>query len=290
MGVPAQEDDYIAEITERIFLEPIRFALQPEVRDLYMPVAGVAHNIAIVSIDKQYDGQPHKVASALWGAGQMMFNKALVVAPAECNIRNTSELSRLMSNLKPCEDIIFSNGILDVLDHATATCGVGGKIAFDITQRHEERGATMPSDLQYMQGVEIDSSAVGEWSVLIVRALPDMDIEEFITKNNFEGVNFIALFDSTTAHLSHEELLWLAGGNVEVGRDCHLINNVLVVDARSKRPNMGRNPKRFPNVVTSSEQTIALVDRRWKEYGLGEFVESPSLRYRRLLLSEGAEW
>ena len=50
------------------------------------------------------------------------------------------------------------------------------------------------------------------------------------------------------------------------------------------------NPGRFPNVVTASEATVALVDRRWPEYGLGAFVGSPSRRYRRLLLSDGAQW
>ena len=52
----------------------------------------------------------------------------------------------------------------------------------------------------------------------------------------------------------------------------------------------GGNPARFPNVVTASEATVGLVDRRWTEYGLGAFVESPSRRYRRLLLSGGAQW
>ena len=64
----------------------------------------------------------------------------------------------------------------------------------------------------------------------------------------------------------------------------------LVIDARSKRPGEGGNPARFPNVVTASEATVGLVDRRWTEYRLGAFVESPSRRYRRLLLSGGAQW
>ena len=64
----------------------------------------------------------------------------------------------------------------------------------------------------------------------------------------------------------------------------------MIIDARSKRPGYGNNPKRFPNVVTSSPETIALVTERWAEYGLGEFIESPSRRYRKLWLSDTAEW
>ena len=81
VGVPPMEDAYIAKATERIFLAPIRLAVQPEVRDLYMPEEGTAHNIAIVSIAKRYLGQPNKVAQGLWGAGQMMFNKYLLITP-----------------------------------------------------------------------------------------------------------------------------------------------------------------------------------------------------------------
>ncbi|MBP3356604.1 MAG: menaquinone biosynthesis decarboxylase, partial [Rikenellaceae bacterium] len=75
VGVPPQEDAYVAEATERIFLTPMRLALQPEIEDLYMPPAGVAHNIALMSIDCRYRGQAEKVAHSMWGAGQMMFNK-----------------------------------------------------------------------------------------------------------------------------------------------------------------------------------------------------------------------
>ena len=64
----------------------------------------------------------------------------------------------------------------------------------------------------------------------------------------------------------------------------------MIIDARSKRPGYGNNPKRFPNAVTSSSETIALVDDRWQEYGLGDIIESPSRRYRKILLSDGAEW
>ena len=62
VGVPPQEDAYIAEATERIFLAPIRLAVQPEVRDLWMPVEGTAHNLAVLSVDSRYTGQAHKVA------------------------------------------------------------------------------------------------------------------------------------------------------------------------------------------------------------------------------------
>ena len=84
--------------------------------------------------------------------------------------------------------------------------------------------------------------------------------------------------------------MWIAAANTDPKRDIRLSNDIMVIDARSKRPGYGSNPSRFPNVVTSSPETINLVDKRWSEYGIGEFVESPSSHYRKLLLSDTDQW
>ena len=68
------------------------------------------------------------------------------------------------------------------------------------------------------------------------------------------------------------------------------MGNTLTIDARAKVPGAEGNPTRFPNVVTSTEDVIEAVDRRWAEYGIGEFIDSPSRKYRKLLLSDKAEW
>jgi 4-hydroxy-3-polyprenylbenzoate decarboxylase len=139
VGVPPQEDAWFAAATERIFLPPIRAALQPEVRDLHMPTAGVAHNLAIVAMESSYAGQPEKVASALWGAGQMMFNKVLVAAPADFPVRDAEAVRGLLRGIDPARDMIFGHGVLDILDHATATPGRGGKLLIDATDLNYER-------------------------------------------------------------------------------------------------------------------------------------------------------
>ena len=141
VGVPPEEDAYIAKATEKIFLAPIRLAVQPEVEDLWMPTAGTAHNLAVVSIDKRYCGQAHKVAQALWGAGQMMFNKYLVITSAETPIRSFGALAALLRRCDLRQCMIRSEGILDVLDHATATCGFGGKVSYTCTKEYTVDGS-----------------------------------------------------------------------------------------------------------------------------------------------------
>ena len=300
VGVPPQEDAYIAEATEKIFLAPIRLAVQPEVKDLWMPVEGTAHNLAIVSIDKRYEGQSHKVAQGLWGAGQMMFNKYMVVASAEYDIRSFATLGRLLRRADLQRDIIRSEGILDVLDHATATCGFGGKMAVDLTSidiNSEVPPIAEPRMARPCGGVSLfDTRFVKEYGLLLLFAQENrperVDVTEYLAKNNIEGMKYIALFDYQAAEsMTMSDLLWLAMANSDPRRDVSMLPcGSLLLDARSKHPGVGDNPKRFPNVVMSSLETICLVDERWAEYGLGEMIASPSRRYRKLWLSPRAEW
>lgn len=298
VGVPPMEDAYIAKATERIFLAPIRLAVQPEVRDLYMPIEGTAHNIALVSIAKRYLGQAGKVAQGLWGAGQMMFNKYMAIASEQCNIRSTEEVLDLLARIDLKRDLIWTEGILDVLDHATATTGYGSKLAIDLTEveRNEPLEFRVPRTAQPTGGVELFNTAYAKrWGILVLYAEREwresVDVEAYITKNGFEDMRYVVLFDRGAAgSMRGEDLVWLAAANTDPKRDIRIAGNTLIIDARSKRPGYGGNPPRFPNVVTSHPDTIHYVDERWAEYGLGECVESPSRRYRKLWLSDKADW
>lgn len=295
VGIPPMEDRYLAEATERIFLAPIRLAVQPEVRDLWMPPAGTAHNLAVVSIERRYAGQAHKVAQALWGAGQMMFNKYLVVAPAETDIRDLGALARAVRRFDPGRGLIRSEGVLDVLDHATATNGFGGKAAFDLAQCGDEPCPGLPARWRYVGGIEgADTSLVAEWSALQLFAPREAgrpDVGAFAGANALRGVKYAILFDLEARDATTPfDRVWLAAANTDPRRDLWCEAGILWLDARSKRPGMPGNPDRFPNPPTSRPETIARVDARWEEYGVGERLPSPSERYRALRLSDQAAW
>ena len=300
VGVPPQEDAYIAEATERIFLAPIRLAVQPEVRDLWMPVEGTAHNLAIVSIDKRYGGQSSKVAQGLWGAGQMMFNKYMLVASSAVDIRSFAELGKLLRRADVKKSLIRTEGVLDVLDHATATCGYGGKMALDLTDVDPSADVAPieePRSAEATAGVALfDTRFVESCGLLLLFADKErpveVDVEAYLKKNEICGMKYIAMFDYQAAGtMTESDLLWLAMANSDPRRDVKfLAGGELLLDARSKHPGVGDNPMRFPNVVMSSVETIEKVDARWAEYGLGEFIPSPSRKYRKLWLSPRAEW
>ena len=292
VGVPPQEDAYISIATERIFLAPIRLVMQPEIVDMTMPAAGTSHNIAIISIASRYKGQATKVTQGMWSAGQMMFNKYLVLTPPTTNVRNGDELSDLLRCCNISESVIRGEGIYDVLDHATASCGFGGKLALNLSEvTIDDHKPSVAQNITLPDGVTMRREFVEKWSTLLIFGdnRQEIDLAAIATQAGVD-CNFIALFDSRAEQFDAEDLLWLAAANTEPSRDIKLAGNSLTIDARAKFPGEGGNPARFPNVVTSSEQTIEAVDSRWSEYGIGEFISSPSRKYRKLLLSDKAEW
>src|SRR3984957_3530475 len=143
VGIPPQEDAWLGKATERIFLAPIKMTLVPEIIDMEMPVEGVFHNLVIAQIRKEYAGQGQKVMNAMWGAGQMMFNKILVlsdgVTTSGIKIDDYKKLTQyVFNNLNPVTDIYFSQGPMDVLDHSCSKLGFGGKMCIDGTKKFDE--------------------------------------------------------------------------------------------------------------------------------------------------------
>ena len=129
------EDCYMGKATERLFLPLIKKQL-PEVIDMNLPLEGVFHNLCFVSIDKRYPGQPRKVMYALWGLGQMMFTKIIVVVDANVNVQNVSEvLWRIGNNVDPRRDLVILEGPLDALDHAADRFAFGSKVGIDATRK-----------------------------------------------------------------------------------------------------------------------------------------------------------
>src|SRR5690606_12277209 len=139
VGIPPQEDAWLGKATERIFLSPIKMTMVPEIKDMHMPVEGVFHNLVIATINKEYAGQGQKVMNAMWGAGQMMFNKILVLADGDVQIDDYLQLTKyVFSNLNAATDVYFSQGPMDVLDHSCSKLGFGGKMCIDGTKKWEE--------------------------------------------------------------------------------------------------------------------------------------------------------
>ncbi len=140
VGKPPMEDCYMAKATERIFL-PLMKRLIPEIADIELPLEGVFHNCALVSIRKKHPGEAKKVIHALWGLGQMASTKFIAVFDDDIDLRDYSTVTwKLLNNVDPRRDLLLSEGPLDALDHSAPYANFGGKMGIDATRKTREEG------------------------------------------------------------------------------------------------------------------------------------------------------
>jgi len=140
VGQPPMEDGYIGKATERLFLPLIKKQL-PEIVDVNLPIEGVFHNLAIISIEKKYPGHARKVMHSLWGLGQMMFTKVIIVVDGDVDVQDPRKVVWIVgNNIDPRRDVVFSEGPADVLDHASQDPGLGTKMGIDATRKWKEEG------------------------------------------------------------------------------------------------------------------------------------------------------
>jgi len=144
VGPPPMEDYFMGKAIERIFLPLMRMQL-PEVRDICMPVEGVFHNLILVSMRKSYPGHARKVMHAIWGTGQAMFSKCIVVVDEEVDVQNVREVAwKALNNIDPERDIEFALGPVDSLDHSSRLPNFGSKMGIDATRKWPTEGFTRP--------------------------------------------------------------------------------------------------------------------------------------------------
>ncbi|NLB53398.1 MAG: menaquinone biosynthesis decarboxylase [Syntrophomonadaceae bacterium] len=164
VGKPPQEDCYMALATERIFLPLLKFQL-PEIVNMHLPMEGVFHNCVFVSIKKTFPGQAKKVMSSLWGTGQMMFAKFIIVVDENVDVMNASEVMwKVFNNVDPKRDTMIVEGPLDVLDHSAPLALVGSKIGFDATKKLVEEGHPREWPEDIVMSKEIIDLVNKKWS------------------------------------------------------------------------------------------------------------------------------
>jgi len=314
VGVPPMEDAWIGKATERIFLTPIKLAILPEVIDYDLPFAGVAHNIAIVKINKSYPGQALKVMNALWGAGQMMFNKTMIVVDQKVDIHQYHQLiDVVLENVNPASDIHFMRGPLDVLDHSSSKMAFGSKMGIDATTKFDEEIIDEVMDTSYNGSLDLDTLknefieivnanvyTVTKFGILMlaVKKKDRMHVETLARKifhsDGFNQIKMCVLVDDFVNVADRNMLVWIASGNIDPKRDSIILSkqnnnhSCIFIDATRKTKEKDNFRRDWPNIVSSKSETIQLVDKKWENYHLGEFIASPSLMYQKMLFKGGA--
>lgn len=156
VGKPPMEDCYLGKATERIFL-PLLKIMCPEIVDINFPLEGVFHNCVIVSIKKRYPGHAKKVMHSLWGMGQMMYTKMIVVVDENINPHDLSTVAwKVFNNIDAARDVVIVEGPLDALDHASPLAHYGHKMGIDATKKWTSEGhlREWPEDIEMTQDIK----------------------------------------------------------------------------------------------------------------------------------------
>ncbi len=313
VGIPPQEDAWIGKATERIFLAPIKMTMVPEITDMHMPVEGVFHNLVIATINKEYAGQGQKVMNAMWGAGQMMFNKILVLADGKVKIDDYKALAHyVFNNINPVTDVYFSQGPMDVLDHSCSKLGFGGKMCIDGTHKWEEEtteplvpykwnsafsaAAIMAT---YPEVTSINYKLAKEWGIPVLFVAVEKNrvghvkaVHEAICQMpGMNGIKMILYVEHTVKADDIADVLWRFCNNMDPRRDNFFggaASNIIGLDGTRKNKKFDNFDRPWPNIIAADPQTIAIVDQKWSELGLGPKINSPSLRYATQLYRGGA--
>ena len=317
VGIPPQEDAWLGKATERIFLTPIKMTMVPEITDMNMPVEGVFHNLVIATINKEYAGQGQKVMNAMWGAGQMMFNKILVlsdgIAASGIKIDDYLGLTRyIFNNLNPVTDVYFSQGPMDVLDHSCSKLGFGGKMCIDGTKKHEEEisAPLLPFKLNkdfskdkilsaFPEITGINEKLAAKWDIPVLFVAVEKNRpghvlqvhEQLAALPAIAGIKMILYVEHTVKADDIADVLWRFCNNLDPKRDHFyggIAKNILGLDGTRKSKKYDNFDRPWPNIIVADAETIATVDSKWSTLGLGEIIFSPSLRYQTQLYRGGA--
>jgi 4-hydroxy-3-polyprenylbenzoate decarboxylase len=322
VGIPPQEDAWLGKATERIFLAPIKMTLIPEIVDMDMPVEGVFHNLVIAKIKKDYAGQGQKVMNAMWGAGQMMFNKILVLVDGDVKIQNYEELAQyVFKNLDPSSDIYFSTGPMDVLDHSCSKLGFGGKMCIDGTEKQEEEvdenfELRIKKEELKIDLIESFSEIKAVNSSLLKKEIPCLIIsvkknrkghikelhEQICSLEEMEGVKMILYVEHTVDANDLQTALWRFCNNLDPKRDYHIVKRstpnsqlptpnywaCIGFDGTRKTKEFDDFNRDWPNIIVADDETIKTVDAKWNELGIGKFIPSPSLKFKDQMYGEEA--
>ncbi len=319
VGIPPQEDAWIGKATERIFLAPIKMMMVPEVVDMVLPVEGVFHNLAIVKINKEFPGQAVKVMHSLWGAGQMMFTKMMIIVDGDVNIHDNEAVAKYISlHADTGYDFHFTQGPADVLDHSCSAMAFGGKLGIDATQKLPEElaGRNLSEKKLKSDATSIQKEIISAFPEIksVNASLCAMDIPVvFVTvqknrKNHvrelsheifrlpfLRGIKILIFLEPETDLTFIADAVWRFANNLDPKRDSIIIPaikteeaNHLAFDATRKTKEFDGFERDWPNILVSDDATIEKIDSIWEKLGLGKFISSPSLRYKKQAYQGGA--
>lgn len=291
VGRPPMEDCYMSKATERAFL-PLLKMIYPEIVDYSLPFEGVFHNCVIVSIKKRFPGHGKKVMNSLWGMGQMMYAKMIIVVDQDINPHDTAAVAkRVFESIDMTKDLVFSQGPLDALDHASATDHYGYRLGVDATRKFEVEGQAIKWDVKdqanlneyltsHPQILSFSYPLSGvQQGCLVISTKKETKthvsdlMQELWSQPGMEFNKLLIVVDEDVEATDTSKVAWKVFNNIDAKRDLTIkevsgnFGHRLGIDA-TKKLELDGHPREWPDDIVMSEDIKEKVTARWSEYGI----------------------
>lgn len=292
VGRPPMEDCYMSKATERAFL-PLLKMIYPEIVDYSLPFEGVFHNCVIVSIKKRFPGHGKKVMNSLWGMGQMMYTKMIIVVDADINPHDTKAVAKqVFESLDMTKDLVFSQGPLDALDHASSTDHYGYRLGVDATRKFDVEGTESKWDIKIQDDMtaylsthekilnfDYPMSDVLQGCLVVSIKKESKDdvrqlMEELWSQDAMKYNKFLIVVDEDVDSTDTSKVAWKVFNNIDAMRDLVIrevpseqFGHRLGIDA-TKKLAMDGHQRVWPDDIVMSDDVKEKVTRRWSEYGI----------------------
>jgi 4-hydroxy-3-polyprenylbenzoate decarboxylase len=274
VGKPPMEDCYLGKATERIFL-PLMKMQCPEIVDIDFPLEGVFHNCAIVSIKKAFPLHANKVLYSLWGLGQMMYTKNIVIVDEGVNVHDYNEvLKEIIKNVTYENHLLITEGPLDALDHASDRPHQGYRLGIDACKKLDKESKGKALNLN-----DFDRLINGENSPVKIikynKKENDKTVKEYLNEISSEENKFLIVVDDWIDNKDLSTVAWKIFNNIDPKRDTVIKmrndDSLFVgIDATRKGEDPGFK-RNWPDDIEMTTKIIELVDKRWPEYGIDKY-------------------
>lgn len=252
VGKPPMEDCYMAKATERIFLPVLKLQM-PELVDLNLPLEGVFHNCAIMSIRNVYPGCARKIMNSIWGMGQMMYTKLIVVVDEKVDVQNLAEVrDAVLRNVHGLDSLFISEGPLDALDHSSNKALFGSRLGVDATDSSSTPESQITDSYQI---ISIHKERSGQGREVLEEAMKHCRDK------------FLIAVDDEVDSDDLSTVMWKVFNNIDAKRDMIIFENKIGIDATKKLKAEGLS-RDWPNDIVMTDAVKQLVNERWDEYGI----------------------
>jgi 4-hydroxy-3-polyprenylbenzoate decarboxylase len=275
VGKPPKEDIFLGIAAAEMF-SPLIKIIQPEVKRMWAyPEAGF-HNLLVVSVDERYPKNGIKAMLALWGTGQLLLTKCMVMVSSDVNPRDFSAVLReIGENFDPREDfLLIPWAPLDTLDFTSGKLNVGSKMGINAVRRANGRPKRkfperVPDPREKLSEVLDYRLLPGGFLVIKVESNPKETIRRLFDIPGYEDVRIIVAQSRDIDLYDDTELIWGIFTRFDPYLDVffertELRGSAVIYDGR-----MGIDAtfkEWYPEVIEMSEDIKKRVTERWREY------------------------